>query len=173
MVLASGLICVVSCSVKGPAGGAVDRVLALVDRIAVDRNRLQSQFVAIEDQRHTLGHAFPAMHQRALDDQRLLGVQFEGEVHPFKHEVGRAVICQMDDLAGGRFHGASWIGKSQFLVLAIISLRHLAFPIESETTQIPAAVSLSFPELSLNRSELIHHGKSTPKMVFHDVFGQS
>jgi hypothetical protein len=75
----------------------------------------------------------------------------------------------MDDLAGGGFHDASRIGKSQFLVLMIISPALSDVSSENATAQIPAAVSPPITELSLNCSRLARRVKQDSEPCVIDV----
>jgi hypothetical protein len=100
----------------------IDGILARRQLHAVDHHRSQRQFVAIEHQRRILGRALAAMHQRALDDEGFAGVEFEGQVNPFENEIGRTVVCQMNDLAGGSFHVLSRSACARFPVFLVCAM---------------------------------------------------
>ncbi|MNU89928.1 hypothetical protein D3C71_797810 [compost metagenome] len=82
-------------------GQAVGRRLILADGKLhlVEQQAGELQLVAIENERRLPLSAFAPVKDQTGFDLGILGVEFEGEIHPLQNEIGGAVICQVNDLA--------------------------------------------------------------------------
>ncbi|MNX90113.1 hypothetical protein D3C86_1221490 [compost metagenome] len=82
-------------------GQAVGRRLILADGKLhlVEQQAGKLQLVAIKDERCLPLSAFAPVKDQTGFDLGILGVEFEGEIHPLQNEIGGAVICQVNDLA--------------------------------------------------------------------------
>ena len=65
----------------------------------VEQQAGKLQLVAIQNQRRLPLGAFAPVKDQTGFDLGILGVEFEGEIHPLQNEIGGAVICQVNDLA--------------------------------------------------------------------------
>jgi hypothetical protein len=77
--------------------GIVKRRIVIVH--AVDQQAVERQFVAIKHQRrvrcqHLRGDAGSPGRRPSL-----LRIKLEGQIDPFNHEIGRLVVCELEDLS--------------------------------------------------------------------------
>ena len=100
-----------------PGDGQVHRVGAEIgggERAAVERNRDQFQFVAVEYQRRGGLHALRiAHHCEPSRDQRVIVTQVDIEVDRLDQKIRRGVVLEVDGFWLGVAHGlksTGWMG---------------------------------------------------------------